>query len=168
MSGLLRRMREAADVEIGPDYPVMPSDAVLRETAMDREILALAQAGLTYVEIGRNLGLPLAVVVERIVGMLKGIPLGSAEHLAGYLAHQLDTIQVGIDSSLKDMADRSDTGDKDYDKMAATNRHNGRMALNKFLIHQAAILGLLRQRIEIEERREIAIAIIRAEDFDAL
>lgn len=168
LSGLLARMREAADVELGPNGAVIPSDAVLRETALDREILSLAQAGLTYVEIGRNLGLPIAVVVERITGMLKGLPLYSKEHLAAYLAHQLDLVEVGIKNALDDMADKSNTGDYDYDKLASTNRHNGRMALNKFMIHQAAIMGLLRQRIEIEERTKIEITVVRSEDFDAL
>lgn len=167
LAGILSRLRDSADVTLGPGEPVVPSAHALREAETNMQILQLAQANMTYIDIARNLGLSLREVVDRITGMLKGVPLYSEEHLSAYLAHQLDLVQVGIDSSLKDMADRRDD-DEVVDKIASTNRHNGRMALNKFMIHQAAILGLLRQRIDINSREQIEITIVRGEDFDAL
>ena len=42
------------------------------------------------------------------------------------------------------------------------------MALSKFLIHQAAILGLLRQRVDLNVRQKVEIAVVRGEEYDAL
>lgn len=167
LAGILSRLREHTDLSLGPSEAVIPDENVLRETALDMSILQLAQQNMTYIDIARHLGLTLPNVVRRITGMLKGVPLYSEEHLSAYLAHQLDLVQAGIESSLEDMGDRRDD-DEVTAKMASSNRHNGRMALNKFLIHQAAILGLLRQRIDINSRQQIEITVIRDEDYDAL
>ena len=167
LKGILAEVRKAADVEIGPGQPIAVSRAELDEMARDAEIIALAQAGLTYVEIGRRLEIPLPVVVGRITSMLKGVPLLSEEHIAGYLSHQLDLLGVGIENALGDMG--AEDGWEEWEaKIAATRRHNGRMALHKFLTHQAMILGLLRQRIDINKREQVNITVVRAEDYDAL
>jgi len=167
LAGILSRLRDDVDLSLGSSEPIIPTGKALREAETNMQILQLAQANMTYIEISRNLEIPLREVVERITGMLKGVPLYSEEHLSAYLMHQLDLVQVGIDSSLKDIGDVRD--DSEFvDRTAATNRHNGRMALTKLLIHQAAVLGLLRQRIDVNSREQIEITIVRPEDFDAL
>lgn len=167
LKGILAEVRKATDIEIGPGQPISLSTSELDEMQRDAEILALARAGLTYIEIGKRLEMPLNVVVGRIAGMLKGEPLLSEEHIAGYLAHQLDLLSVGIENSLSDM-EAPDGWEEWEAKLAATRRHNGRMALHKFVVHQAMILGLLRQRIDINRREQVNITVVRAEDYDAL
>ncbi len=167
LNDVLKRLTAEADAQLGPSTPVLAPNTVLKETARDLEILTLAQAGLTYIEIGRRLDMPLADVVRRIVAMLKGVPLYSEGHLAAYMQHQLDLIQVGIESALLDTAAQGQ-GDDFTEKLASTNRHNGRMGLVKLLTHQAAILGLLRQRLEIDNRTRVEIAVLRPQEYDAL
>jgi hypothetical protein len=116
------------------------------------------------VEIAYRLDIPLSDVVRRVTAMMKGIPQYSSEHLAAYVAHQLDLIQLGIDSALSDM----NAQDPDDPKLASFNRDKGRMALHKFLHQQALLLGLLRQRVDINQRQEVAITVIRGEEYDAL
>jgi hypothetical protein len=168
---ILNDLRDTADVELGPPDAVTPAPALLQSARLDNEILTLALSNMTYVEIARQLGIPLADVVRRVAGMAKGEPLGSAESMATYLRHQLELVQVGIESALKDMADsREGCGveEIEIDKVASANRHQGRMALAKLLTHQAAILGLLRQRIDVTRRERVEIAVVRGEDYDAL
>ena len=164
---LLSGMGRASDLTIGPGQPIALTPAELHEMERDADILRLAVSGLTYPEIARRLDLPMPQVVTRIAGMLKSHPLLSEEHIGGYLAHQLDLLAVGIQSALDDMA-AEDVGDYKYDKLAAQRRDSGRMALVKLMLHQAAILGLLRQRIDVNRREQINITVVRSEDFDAL
>lgn len=171
LSSLLSRMRDSADFEMGPGEPLSMSPRQLEETKLDLEIITLARSGLTYVEIGRNLDIPLSTVVRRIAAMLNGEAIGSPEHLSAYLYHQLALLQEGIDSALEDMADnRRGFGidEIDVDKVASANRHQGRMALQKFLVHQAAILGLMRQRIDVNHREQVEITVVNRADYEAL
>lgn len=167
LSDVLKAMRHAADIELGPGEPVKVSSKQLRDMQFDREILALVAAGLTYVEIGRQLDVPLGLVVRRITAMLNGEILMSDEQVNGYLRHQLDLLQIGIESSMRDMEAEGD-GTPAMEKVAGTNRHQGRQMLWRFMTHQAALVGLLRQRIDINKREEVTIAVIRGKDYDAL
>lgn len=171
LSAITSRMRDSADLELGPGEPLAATPKQLEETALDLEIVTLARSGLTYVEIGRNLGISLNMVVRRIAAMLNGEAVGSPEHLAAYLYHQLNLLEEGIDNALSDMNDnRRDLPleEVEIEKVASLNRHNGRMSLHKLLTHQAAIVGLMRQRIEIESREKVEILIVNKEDFEAL
>ena len=167
LSDVLRAMSRAADIELGPGEPVKVSNKQLRDMQFDREILALVAAGLTYVEIGRQLDVPLGLVVRRITAMLNGEILMSDEQVNGYLRHQLDLLQIGIESSMRDMEAEGD-GTPAMEKVAGTNRHQGRQMLWRFMTHQAALLGLLRQRIDINKEEKVTIAVVRGEDYDAL
>lgn len=167
VSDVMRAMRHAADIQLGPGKPVTVSDKQLRDMQFDREILALVAAGLTYVEIGRQLDVPIGLVVRRITAMLNGETLMSDEQVNGYLRHQLDLLQLGIESALQDMNAEGD-GTPGMEKVAGTNRHQGRQMLWRFMTHQAALLGLLRQRIDVSRNETLTIAVVRGEDYEAL
>lgn len=167
LSDVLKAMSRAANIELGPGEPVVLSPKQLREMQFDQEILQLVAAGLTYMDISRHLDVPIGLVVRRITAMLNGEILMSDEQINGYLRHQLDLLQMGVESSLRDMEAEGD-GTAALEKIAGTNRHQGRQMLWRFMTHQAALLGLLRQRIDINKREEVTIAVVRGEDYDAI
>jgi len=167
LSGVMRAMRDATDIQLGPGEPVNVSDRQLVEMQLDQEILALVTAGLTYIEIGRQLDMPVGLVVRRITAMLNGETLMSDEQINGYLRHQLDLLQIGMESALRDMNSEGD-GSASMEKIAGTNRHQGRQMLWRFMTHQAALLGLLRERIDINRNDTVTIAVVRGEEYDAI
>lgn len=167
LEGILNRLKEATDLSLGPADPVVPTKRQLEEAEKNAQIILLAQNGLTYIDIARELDMPVGMVIRRVVGMMKGVPLYTQEHMAAYLAHQLELLQVGIESAVRDVQDWRD-GDLATEKLAGENRHSGRMGLAKLLVHQAAILGLMRQQIDITRREQVEITVIRGEDYDAL
>jgi len=160
-------MRHATDIELGPGEPVNLSDKQLRDMKTDQDILSLVVAGLTYVEIARQLEMPVGKVVRRVTAMLNGEVLMSDEQINGYLRHQLDLLQIGMESSLRDMESEGD-GTPTMEKVAGTNRHQGRQMLWRFMTHQAALLGLLRQRIDVTKNETVTIAVVRGEDYEAI
>jgi hypothetical protein len=171
LDDILKKLPDDVGDILGPPEAATLSAAQLQSAATDNAILTLANSNMTYIEISRQLGLPLPDVVRRVAAMAKGEPLGSPESMATYLAHQLELIQVGIESALRDMDDQRRgyaIEEVEIDKVASANRHQGRMALTKLLQHQAAIMGLLRQRVDVTRRERIEIAVVRGEDFEAL
>lgn len=166
---MLQELNKKTTEILGPADP-LPHDIVTRvldDKAEDRQIADLARQGITYVDIARYLGKPINHVLQRIVGMLNQEEVLTPPMINDYLRHQLEIINIGIQSSLDDMNREPET-DNMTPAVAAKARHGGRMALAKFLQQQAAILGLLRERIDIYETKTITIAELRASDWDNL
>lgn len=150
--------------QVGDDEPLSPTTlAAIGESAiLDRQIVELARAGMAYTQIADHLDIPLPKLLNRIGNIVSTqSDMLSKAQMNDYLLYQLQLIGVGIENSLVDMSMEGD------DKLAITARDKGRMALHKFLQHQAAITQLFRQKIEVDVRK-VEISVVRSEDFDAL
>jgi hypothetical protein len=159
------RLKAAADIALGPGEPLTLKPGDTERMERDLLIAQLAGSGHTYIDIARQLDAPLTEVVNRVAAMLRGHAALSPEQAADYLTHQLELLNIGIENALADMADRRDGEDGE---LSSRNRHFGRQALAKFLMHQAAVLGLLRQRMEIDKRERVEIVVVRPEEYEAL
>jgi hypothetical protein len=143
-------------------------DKIGDDAALNIQIVELARAGVPYPVMADQLGMSLSKLLARINQMISGgNDVLSKQQMNDYLLYQLGLIQMGIENSLEDMQVRP-TGDPVEDKVIFSARDKGRVGLHKFLQHQAAIMQLFRQQIDIREVRKVEISVVRPEDFDAL
>lgn len=156
--------------QIGPAEPV--DVAVLarigEDAALNKQIVDLARTGIPYSVLADQLGMTLAQLLSRINQIISTQNSAlSKEQMNDYLLYQLQLIQHGINNSLEDMAVEP-TGDEVYDKLAYNARDKGRVALHKFLQHQAAIMQLFRQQIDIREFKKVEITVLTPDDWESL
>ena len=90
LAGILSRLSANADVTLGPGEPVVPTERALREAETNMQILQLAQANMTYIDIAKNLGLSLREVVDR------GARVDLAFLSVGELTHSNTMSRVGL------------------------------------------------------------------------
>lgn len=160
---------ELIDQEVGPPEP-LPLDKLARigeEAALDKQIVELARAGVPYSEMAELLEMTMGQLLNRISRMVNTqSDMMSQEMINDYLLIQLQLINMGISNSLEDMAKEYE-GDLEWDDLVMKARDKGRMGLHKFLQHQAAIMQLFKQKVEVDVR-QVQISVVRGEDFDAL
>lgn len=156
--------------KIGPpqEIDIKALVKVGEDAVLNQQIVAMARAGVPYMVMSEQLGMPLNRLLSRINQLIsvENETLSKGQ-MNDYLLYQLGLIQMGIENSLEEMG-LPLTGDPEADKQALWGRDKGRMALHKFLQHQAAIMQLFRQQIDIREVKKVEISVVRAEDFDAL
>lgn len=166
---MIEQIKGRIENELGPSSVIPPATVAkqLADASNDMQISEMVRGGATYVDIASYLGISVAAVINRIASMLNREYILSEDQLNDYIAHQLRLSQIAIDNCLADMACEADPPDITA-SVASKTRQNGRLSLVKFLEHEAKILGLLRTRIDIHNETTVAVAVVRAEDFDAL
>lgn len=161
---------ELIESQVGPAEPISPQAlARINEDALlNQQIVALARTGVPYPLLAEQVGMSLPSLLSRINQIIstENETLSKGQ-MNDYLLYQLQLIQHGVNNALEDMAVEP-TGDDGRDKLIYNARDKGRVALHKFLQHQAAIMQLFRQQIDIREFKKVEITVLTPDDWEAL
>lgn len=156
--------------EVGPPEP-LPLDKLARigeDAALDKKIVELARAGVPYAEMAEVLEMTMGQLLNRISRMINTQnDMLSQGMINDYLLRQLALINMGIESALQDMTMEYSNDSLEWDDLVMKARDKGRAGLHKFLQHEAAIVQLFRQKIEVEVK-QATILTVRSEDYDAV
>lgn len=142
---------------------------ISEDDLLDKRIVALARAGMGYMEIADQVGMAVPALLRRIAGLITlREDILSESMMNDYLIYQLNILALGIESAMADMVAQADPDRDVSESVASKTRQNGRLALVKFLQHQAVIMQLIRQRIDVNERKQVEIVVVRPEDWESI
>jgi len=162
-------LAESTALVLGDPHQFSPA-ALARiavDAALDKQIAALARAGVTYPQMAQILEMSLPDLLRRIGSLISTRDdIMSSSMLNDHLLFELSVLNEVIANASSDM--NMQATDEISESVASKARHNGRLAVIKALQQHALVMGLVRARTDIRIMQKVAISVVSEDQWNAL